>query len=440
MSLLDAELRHGKQWTRVGDWYEVTKKPRGLELSGFPVIPFATMDSIPEGGAYAPRFELRAPETIASGTYFQRGDVLVAKITPSFENGKQALALDLPGEFGYATTEVIPLHRRQDRGDARMLFFYLLHPDIRHHVAERMEGSTGRQRVPENVLLDLPIPLLDSDEEVAIANVLETIQSAASANVECAANARRLKHAAMHTLFTREMNGEVQNEADISVQGVPGGWSRKQLGEIAEITYGAQAAVANATDPSVGTLILTNVNLDLEGHINLEKKRYYHVPEAYRERLSLRKGDVLFNWRSGSANHIGKTVYFDLDGDHTYSSFILRFRPHSHVSNRYLYWWLTHLRIDGFFTAQRNVSSINSVYNASLSATIPIWYPDNDRQREIVEILDAIEHKINLHRRKRAVFDDLFTVLLHKLVTGEIRASDLDMSALGPKQFEEVKA
>ena len=208
---------------------------------------------------------------------------------------------------------------------------------------------------------------------------------------------------------------------------MPEGWAYNELGNLAEIAYGAQAAVANATDPAIGTLILTNINLDIEGHINLEKRRYYKIPDGQYERLILRKGDVLFNWRSGSANHIGKTVMFDLDGEYTYSSFILRFRPHRLVSNQYLFRWLTHLRVSGFFTSQRNVSSINSVYNASLSATIPIWFPDNEQQTEIVAILDAIDRKIDLHRRKRAVLEELFKTLLHKLMTGEIRVGDLNL-------------
>ena len=56
--------------------------------------------------------------------------------------------------------------------------------------------------------------------------------------------------------------------------------------------------------------------------------------------------------------------------------------------------------------------------------------PDLDEQREIVAILDAIDRKIDLHRKKRAVLDDLFKALLHKLMTGEIRVSELDLSAL----------
>lgn len=428
MSLLDADLHAGRQWTRVGDCYEVTNKPRGLDASSVETIPFVAMEAIPQGGAYTPTFTMKVPTAVKSGTYFERGDVLVAKITPSFENGKQALVRDMPQPFGYATTEVIPLRPRDRDHDPRLLFFYLLHPDVRHYVADRMEGSTGRQRVPVNVLLDLPIPKLDQSEQKAMADALEALQRATAAELDAERTVQDLKRTVMRTLFTCGLRGGAQKETEIGP--VPDSWASNQLGDIAEIVYGAQAAVANVTDPSIGTLILTNVNLDLEGHINLEKRRYYKVPEAHRERLSLRKGDVLFNWRSGSANHIGKTVYFDLDGEFTYSSFILRFRPHKAVLDKYLFWWLTHLRVSGFFASKRNVSSINSVYNASLSATIPVWYPDDDEQCQIIAILDAIDRKVDLHRRKRAALDDLFKALLHKLMTGEIRVVDLNLSAL----------
>jgi len=55
---------------------------------------------------------------------------------------------------------------------------------------------------------------------------------------------------------------------------------------------------------------------------------------------------------------------------------------------------------------------------------------DPDEAEEIVAILDAIDHKIDLHRKNRAVLEELFKALLHKLMTGEIRVADLDLSAL----------
>ena len=49
---------------------------------------------------------------------------------------------------------------------------------------------------------------------------------------------------------------------------------------------------------------------------------------------------------------------------------------------------------------------------------------------DLLHILDAIDRKIDLHKRKRAVLEELFRTLLHKLMTGEIDVNDLDLSAL----------
>jgi type I restriction enzyme S subunit len=73
-----------------------------------------------------------------------------------------------------------------------------------------------------------------------------------------------------------------------------------------------------------------------------------------------------------------------------------------------------------------NLACINST---KLKA-FPALLPKMDEQREIVEILDAIDRKIDLHKRKRAVLEELFRTLLHKLMTGEIDVNDLDLSAL----------
>jgi type I restriction enzyme S subunit len=231
MSLLESDLAD-REWIRVGDCYEVTKKPRDLDRFAVSEIPFAAMDAIPQDGTYSATFTAKAPKAIARGTYFQRGDVLVAKITPSFENGKQALAIDLPAPFGYTTTEVIPLHPREPFHDPRLLFFYLLHPDVRHHVAERMEGTTGRQRVPENVLLDLPIPAFDADEQAGIADALEAVRRASATERKSGRATHELKRAAMRELFTRGLRGEAQKETEIGP--LPESWSVVEFGSVRE--------------------------------------------------------------------------------------------------------------------------------------------------------------------------------------------------------------
>ena len=63
---------------------------------------------------------------------------------------------------------------------------------------------------------------------------------------------------------------------------------------------------------------------------------------------------------------------------------------------------------------------------------------DPAEANEIAAILDAIDRKIDLHRRKRAVLDDLFKALLHRLLSGKIRVADLDLSAFVPKSAAEA--
>ena len=53
------------------------------------------------------------------------------------------------------------------------------------------------------------------------------------------------------------------------------------------------------------------------------------------------------------------------------------------------------------------------------------------------ESLAALDRKIDLHQRKRAILDDLFKALLHKLMTGEIAVAELDLTALDRPAFPE---
>lgn len=104
------------------------------------------------------------------------------------------------------------------------------------------------------------------------------------------------------------------------------------------------------------------------------------------------------------------------------------------VDSKYLYHFLTYryeeIRDMAHGGQQQNL-------NLNIVRAIEIAYPSTvDEQRKIVAILDAIDRKIDLHRHKRAVLDDLFKTLLHKLMTGEIRVVDLDLSVFGESSNE----
>ncbi len=156
----------------IAGWFDFTTKPRGLDLSkNGDEIPFFPMDQIPLGRIRVSEFTPKPLSQLGSGTYVENGDLMVAKITPSFENGKQAI-VDIETDFAYATTEGVPMRGRSGVSDTLFLFFYLLHPEVRSDLAVKMEGSTGRQRLSKTVLGDRFIPLPPLPEQKKIAHIL----------------------------------------------------------------------------------------------------------------------------------------------------------------------------------------------------------------------------------------------------------------------------
>ena len=149
---------------KIGRMYDFTGKPRGLEIE-FPV-PFIPMELVPITERYIKSYELRP--TISSGTYVENGDLLLAKITPSFENGKQGF-VNIGKPFSFATTEVISLKSKKNQSDLNYLYYYLLKDDIRKQLTDKMEGSTGRQRLSKTILEEthIPMPTLDEQKEIA---------------------------------------------------------------------------------------------------------------------------------------------------------------------------------------------------------------------------------------------------------------------------------
>jgi type I restriction enzyme S subunit len=436
MSLFDVDLGSGRTWSRVGDSYAVTRKPRGLNVGAVAEVPFSAMEAIPQGGAYDPTFTMRSPQAITSGTYFERGDVLVAKITPSFENGKQALARSLQAPFGYATTEVIPLHPSKPGHDPRLLFFYLLHPDVRHHVAERMEGSTGRQRVPEGVLLDLPIPEIEPDDQSAIADALETIHAAAAAELSAEQNACALKRTAMNALFTRGLRGEPQKETEIGL--VPERWEVSTLGAHHSVVSGGTPSRANPAFWSGGTIPWVKTT-EVDYCLITETEEHITPLGLESSAAKMLPAGTLLMAMYGQGVTRGKVAILGIEAACNQACAAIMPKDGA-VLPCYLYHFLTWR-----YEAIRSLAHGGQQQNLNLEIVreLPLTFPrSQNEQSDIVTILDAIDRKIDLHRKKRAVLEELFKALLHKLMTGEIAVSDLDLSVLSPAstQYEEATA
>ncbi len=96
--------------------------------------------------------EKRIVNDISHGyTPMINGDVIVAKITPCFENGKGALCTNLIGGIGFGTTELIVLRANYEI-DPRFLFWRTWCRDFRKLGESEMQGSAGQKRVTEDFI------------------------------------------------------------------------------------------------------------------------------------------------------------------------------------------------------------------------------------------------------------------------------------------------
>lgn len=428
MSLFEAILPDGRRWARVGDFFEVTRKPRGQNLLGLLTIPFVPMEAIPQGGVFEPKYEVKPVESLSSGTYFERGDLLIAKITPSFENGKQAVTDCLPATFGYATTEVIPLRLHVAGHDKRLLFFYLLHPDVRSYVAERMEGSTGRQRVPESVLMNLPYPEIPTDEQCAIADTLGRVCMAAELEKCGEHKTKVLKHAAMRELFTRGPRGEPQKESEIGL--VPVSWTVGRLDQYAQVvsTRMTYSELETAEQNQANGLKVIGIKVsDMNREGNEIELRVAALEKLIDAQMAFSRcappGTIVFPKRGAAIATNKKRLTAEWS---VFDPNVIGVVANESVNARLLFHWFQTFDLRTI-TEPGPTPQLNKKHLDPLPLPIPGTV---DEQREIVAILDAIDRKSDLHRRKCAVLDELFKVLLHKLMTGEIRVSDLDLSAL----------
>lgn len=290
------------------------------------------------------------------------------------------------------------------------------------YIASLGTGSTFKA-INKSQLENIQIKDFTLDEQFKIAYILSTLQKAIEQQNKLIVNAIELKKTLMYKLFTEGTKGERQRQTEVGM--VPESWEVEKFGNTGEVVYGIQAAVASNLKP-IGHKILTNKNITLEGAIDLTKINYFKLTSKRHFDSILRKDDLLFNWRSGSKEHVGKTAIFNLtDAEYVHSSFILRIRANMNHNPRFLFYYLNFLRESGYYQKVQTYS-INAKFNKSAINSMPIPLPKKDVQDIIADTLDVIDNRIN---NLKAIFHlklHLFNTILHELMTGQKCIKDID--------------
>jgi len=190
---------------RLGNAIEFSRKPRGFSLISNLEIPFIPMDFIYENNQNVRSWFMKKSSEISSGTFVLKEDLIVAKITPCFENGKQAILNNLPLEYGYATTEVWAFHPKNGKVLTEYIYYYLKIDSIRIELASKMEGTTGRKRLPRHVLENMLIPYPLVHEQEKIVSNLSTVDMRIESEENKRKSLEELFKSMLHNLMTAKI-------------------------------------------------------------------------------------------------------------------------------------------------------------------------------------------------------------------------------------------
>lgn len=136
-------------------------------------VSFVPMEAVGENGGLDVS-QTRSFADVESGyTFFRNGDVLIAKITPCFENGKGTLARGLTNGIGLGTTELYVLRPTPELDDEYLFYITQSHA-FRQLGAAEMYGAGGQKRVPDSFVSDFRSPIPPLPEQRAIARLLDS--------------------------------------------------------------------------------------------------------------------------------------------------------------------------------------------------------------------------------------------------------------------------
>lgn len=258
------------------DYIELNPKVVLKKGDLYPFVDMASVDSI-----------TRIPISIelkqyTSGVKFQELDTVFARIEPCLQNGKRFLFKDFSSGFG--STEFLVFRAIKNKTTPLFVYYYMQTHRIKNIMINSMTGATGRQRVNNDVFnhLTVKIPSLSIQNRIAeilsrYDSLIENYQKQIKLLEELAQ--RLYKEWFVDLRFPGHENTKI-------VDGVPEGWERKNITELADIQYGYAFDGKLFNSDKVGVPIARIRNIP-DGYTN-----DYTTEEASNEYI-VKNGDIL---------------------------------------------------------------------------------------------------------------------------------------------------
>lgn len=307
--------------------------------------------------------------------------------------------------------------------DPWFLFFALSH--LRPELESRASGSTFPS-INGSTLADLEIPAFALQEQASIGRVLRLVVEHVRREDHAIEETRDLKRAAMRSLLTFGTRGEPQRQTEIGL--LPESWDIVPLGTLGRVGNGSTPRKSRVEFWDGGSVPWLTSAKVYDREITVADQ--FVTDTALREcHLPIVEPGAVLIAITGQGKTLGHSA-------------VLRIRA---TVNQHLAYVATDLRradpsylrgyLETMYDRFRQVGlgggSTKGALTCAFLRTVPVPMPKSiEEQREISGVFDAIDEKIEIHRRRRAMLDELLKSLLHKLMTGEIRIADLKLDAL----------
>jgi type I restriction enzyme, S subunit len=376
------------------------------KLAEADLVSFAPMEDLGIGQKFLIPMKTRPLSEVAgSYTYFANGDVLLAKITPCFENGKLGIAADLTNGIGFGSSEYL-VFRPTGILSSEWLYYFLDRQLFRDEGAQSMTGAVGHKRVAKEFVENYPIPVPPLPEQHRIVAILDAaFDHIATAKANCEANllnARAIFESHLQAVFAKAWGvGNLVTLADLAT----------------DITDGDHMPPPKA---ETGIPFITIGNIDKSTR-TIDFSDTFKVAKTYFDGLKPnkkpKKGDVLYTV-TGS---FGIPVLVTENRDFCFQRHVGLVRPKSDVNSEWLYYLLMSPQVvkqanDGATgTAQKTVS-------LKLMRGFEVPRVALTNQQAVVSKLNAVfeetQRLASLYQRKLQALDDLKKSLLHQAFSG----------------------
>ena len=361
-----------------------------------------------------------ASDTKSAKNHFYPNDVLYGKLRSYLD---KAVIAEMEG---ICSTDILVFTANSKT--APRFLVNLLHTQafVNHAVAT----STGisHPRTSWDSLGKFSFPLPPLPEQRAIAHVLQTIQEAKAVRQREIALERERKAALMDYLFSHGTKGEPRKQTEIGE--IPESWEIVKLGKKAELKNGINF---KKEQKGQGILTVDVLNMYSDG-IYLSTDKLYRVDCKIRDRDLLKTNDILFVRSSLKQEGVAwASLFNEHDEPVTFCGFLIRARLTApEIDPEFLTNYLRTPFARKFLVSKSARLAITNVSQATLRIC-PIALPSLYEQREIAEILQALDTKIAALEQEAQHLDELFHTMLDELMTGKRSAVPL-IDAKSPNQ------